>query len=260
MNNQYSAIARGVVFFAMVVIAGCASPPQTKSDDPTRVARLNTQLAFEYLKERNYPAAVEKLEKALALDASYIDAQIAGGIIYSQLGERGKADKHYRNAMGLDDKNITLMNNYGLFLCNERRYSEGIELLEEATELPLNTNPLASFNNAGQCAYENADLERAEEHLRRALQINPRLPPALLTMSRLSYEYDRMLPARAYLQRYHEVRPESPATLLLGYQIETKLEDRASAEKFAENLRKDFPDSPEANELRTTGVDRGGRE
>ena len=233
-----------------LVMAGCATTePVRQKDDPTKRARLNTQLAFEYAKDGKYRIAVEKLEKALEADRRYVDAHIAGGVIYSRLGEWDTAEDHYRRAVSLDDENITALNNYGLFLCSRGRYDEGLEKFERALDLPLNTNPVVTLNNAGQCAYDDARLALAEKYLREALQIDARLSRALLTMGKLSFEYDRHLSARAYLQRFHSVAKQTAESLWLGVRVEMALGDRASARSYARRLRASFPDSQEAGEL-----------
>lgn len=239
----------GLLAVALVVTACATTEPARSKDAPEKRARLNTQLAFEYAKDGKYRIAVEKLEKALEADRRYVDAHIAGGVIYSRLGEWDTAEDHYRRAVSLDDENITALNNYGLFLCSRGRHEEGLEKFERALDLPLNTNPVVTLNNAGQCAYEDARLELAEKYLREALQIDPRLSRALLTMGKLSFEYDRDLSARGYLQRFHSVAKETAESLWLGVRVELALGDRDAARGYARRLRGSFPDSLEAGEL-----------
>jgi len=244
------ALVRPLAVFLALALAGCASTQRmAPKEEPEKRARLNTQLAFEYLKDGKYRIAVEKLDKALDADRNYVDAHIAGGVIYSRLGEWDKAEDHYRRALSLDDENITALNNYGLFLCSRGRNAEGIEQFERALEMPLNTNPVVTLNNAGQCAFEDARLALAEEYLRKALQIDPRLARALLTMGKLSFEYDRDLSARAYLQRFHAASRETAESLWLGVRVEWSLGDREAAARYATRLREKFPDSIEAGKL-----------
>jgi type IV pilus assembly protein PilF len=54
---------------------------------------------------------------------------------------------------------------------------------------------------------------------------------------------------RAYLQRLKAVAGDAPPTLWLCYQVELELENSIEANRCAEKLLKNFPDSKEASQL-----------
>lgn len=237
----------GLLGFCLLV-TGCAT---TGSDgtDPAKVAELNTQLALEYYREQNYVPAVRKLDKALEADSRYPQAHTVGGLLYEALGETDKADQFYRRAIELDPRNVVTLNNYGQFLCARGRWQEGLSMFQRAIDEPLNQSPLVSFNNAGQCAFASGDIAQAGTYLREALAFDPELPPALLTMARVSLLTDRSLSARAYLQRFEAVAPHNASTLAAAIEIETALGDSERATSYMNRLRREFPDSPEAAAL-----------
>jgi len=98
--------------------------------------------------------------------------------------------------------------------------------------------------NAGVCA-ESQDLALAEEYLRRALAFDNQYPAALLEMGDVSLQRENYLQARAFLQRYGLVAQVSPSFLWLSYQVEVALGDTRAAAKFANEMRKKFPESVE---------------
>lgn len=229
-------------------VGGCVSSG-LQPEQAQKVAEVNTRLAFEYYVEKNYVAAASKLDKALAADEDYVEAQVMGGILYESIGELERAEEFFRRALQLAPKNVLALNNYGQFLCARGRFDEGLAQFRVAAAEPLNPSPLVTLNNAGQCAFEANDVALAERSLREALAFNPELAPALLTMARISLATDRSLSARAYLQRYEAVAPHTAASLAAAFQIETALGDTERAITYMNQLRRQFPDSPEAANL-----------
>lgn len=231
-----------------VSMEGCVTaglePAQAK-----KVAEVNTRLAFEYYLEENYAAAVSKLDKALEADDDYVEAQIMGGVLYESLGEFERAQAFFERALKLAPRNVLALNNYGQFLCTRGRFTEGLAQFRLAAAEPINSNPLATLNNTGQCAFQAGDLATAERNLREALALDPALAPALLTMAKISRATDRELSARAYLQRYEGVAAHTADSLALALAIEMALGDTERALGYMKALRQQFPDSAEAASL-----------
>ena len=74
------------------------------------------------------------------------------------------------------------LNNYGNFLCVLGRLSEAEKAFSKAAENPLYDAPEIAMTNAGQCLYQNEEIERAEKYYRSALQLNPQVPQASQTV------------------------------------------------------------------------------
>ena len=233
-----------------MTLSACATVPdggQTASED--RLKELHVQLGVGYMREGQYERAMDRLQRALALDPGYPDAHNAIALLYEQIGEHADAERHFLEAIRLDPKYSTAHTNYGSFLCSQGRPREGEEQFLVAVSNPLYDRADLAYTNAGLCMLRHGTAAEAEEYLRRALQENPRMPVALLGMARLSFEAGRALAARGYLQRYAEVGPATPASLLLGYRVETALGDLDAAAGYALRLRARFPDSLEVRTL-----------
>jgi len=234
---------------ACVASQSSSRPAANSAANNQKVARLNTQIAIEHLKAREYAVALAKLEKATSVDPNYPEAYNAMGIVYSQIGENEKADKNFQRSLRISANNPVTLNNYGQFLCQTGEHEKGQEMFKKATKNPLYSTPEIALNNAGTCALNNDASEQAEIYFRQALERNPRIPTALLQMASITYDSGRYLPARAYIQRYSEIARHAPQSLWLGVLIERELGDRDAEASYALSLEKNFPDSEEAGKL-----------
>jgi type IV pilus assembly protein PilF len=233
------------------VLVGCQ---QTRVAKPTaeereKLAKVNTQLAIEYIQKGDLEIGLDRLNKALEADPNYVDAHNTLGLLRSNLGQYDEAERSFKRALGIDPGNSSALNNYGQFLCQLKRYEEGQSLFLKAVENPLYGNPQAALSNAGTCAVNAGDLEAAEKHFRAALQIDAKLAPALYQMAHLSHRHGHFLSARGYLQRYLEVGRHSAQSLWLGIQVERELGNRDTQASYELQLEKNFPDSDEAGRL-----------
>lgn len=233
--------------------SGCQSTDVRDSgfdeDEPNRLAQLQTQLGVGYMRAGKDDLAWDRLHRAVEADPRYAPAHNALGLIYDKRNEPENAEKHYLRAVELNPADPAALNNYGLFLCRRERYKEAEEYFRQARENPRNKNPESAYYNAGQCLLLSGNLEEAEGSLRSALQLDPKLPGALISMAELSFKRDRPLAARGYLQRYLEVKSHTPRSLWLGIQVEQALGDKDTVSSYAMLLKSNYPDSFETQML-----------
>ena len=93
------------------------------------------------------------------------------------------------------------------------------------------------------------DQKQAEKYYRKALQLNPYLPNALLRMAELTHDNNNYLSSRAYVQRYLEIAKPSPRLLWVAVRTERALNDKLKAGEYARMLKGRFPDSDETGHL-----------
>ncbi len=220
--------------------------PNTGTNEATRA---NLNLGIEYMRRGDYEKALEKLNRARTADPDYSGVYNAYGLLYQLLGRNRDAEKAFKKALKMNSNDSNTMNNYGRFLCQIGRSKEAERTLLQAAENPLYSSPEIAITNAGTCAYNDQRLEDAENYFRRALDLNEKIPTALLQMSQLSYDKTNFLSARAYLQRYLLVSRQSSASLWLGIRIERKLGDKDALSSYKLSLKNNFPNSPEAGLL-----------
>jgi len=237
----------------VALAAGCQSVPvqgeAAGARPANQLALLHTQLGAGYIREGQYERANDRLQRALEADPGYAPAHNAMALLSERLDNTAKAEHHYRQAIQLNPKDSKARNNYGGFLCRQERYEEAMAQFDRALENRLYGAPEAAYANAGLCLQRAGRLEEAARYLREALEINPRIPAALLAMGEISMARGEALSARGYLQRYQEVGPRSPQSLWLGIRIERELGDRDAVSSYAMLLKNNYPDSRETQLL-----------
>lgn len=232
-----------------IALSACNQANTRQEEQTHSPAEVNVELGLLYMREGQKSIALEKFQKAIEQNPNLPAAHNAIAVLYENLGETDKADSHYRRALSLDPKDSQAHNNYGSFLCKEKRWDDAEEHYLKAAANPLYETPELSYTNAGTCAFTAKDVAKAEKYWRKALELNPRFPPALMQMARLEVAQQNYLSARAYLQRLHELVRPNAETLWLGIQTERVLGDKNAEASYTLRLKNGFPDSPQAKLL-----------
>ncbi len=233
----------GVLVLSLFLVA-CGGGVKKKIETQ-RLAETNLQLAIGYLKQGRIEASLEKLQKTLKLAPDYASAHGTIALVYQRLGEFERADEHFQRALSLAPMDGRTHNNYAVMLCQTGRFDAAEKHFLTALDSRDYQTPASAFENLGVCALQKPDIKQAEKYFRRALQIDPALPVALLRMAQISLDNGRFMSGRAYLQRYQAVAPDDAGSLWLGIQIETQLGDAAAVREYANRLSRHFPDSDE---------------
>jgi len=236
----------------MVLALSACAPTEIKSTDTEgsqTPASVSTQLGIEYMRNGMYEAALDRLEKAISQDPSYQAAHTSIAVLYETLDETALAEKHYRKAYALDPKNSLLLNNYGQFLCRNEHYDKAEKMFNAALRDPLYRYPETALSNAGLCAVRQEEQDKAADYFREALARNPKYPPALREMARISFARENWLAVRAYLQRLQEVDGLTPEFLWFGVKTEQTLGDRDALSSYVLLLKNRYPESEETRQL-----------
>lgn len=221
------------------------SPP---SEDEAAVANMN--LGAGYVRQGRPQLAIEPLQRALDQNPRLADAHSTIAIAYDQLGSLEDAEDHYRRATQLDPENSAAANSYAVFLCRQNRWKDAEPYFKRAGENIRYTTPEVAYTNAGVCALNGGDREKAEENFRAALTRNPTYADALAGMLDVSYQNKNYLQARAFFQRYTDAAKPTARVLWMCFNIEQQLDNREAANRCAAQLRESFPDSQELAQLK----------
>ncbi len=242
---------------AVIVLTGCASAPRDEGDaavpSVTTAADANAALGLGYMRQGNYAEALRKLKKALRQDPDSVRAHHYIAELYNRLDEPELADKHFTRALRLSPRDAALRNNYGVFLCTQKRYAEAEKQFQVVFRDPLYEGRAESYENAALCALYAGDDEKAEGYFHAALKLNPRLPKSLFELARINYRKQRYLSARAYLQRYEAVAPAVAESLWLGFRIEKAKGNEEAAAEYGRRLEQSYPDFAPWREYRKDG-------
>jgi tetratricopeptide (TPR) repeat protein len=129
-----------------------------------------------------------------------------------QLSEKKQYDaavEAWEKAVALDPGDARAHNNFGIALAGAGRMGEAIE--EYRKSLTLNANSSQTENNLGSALAEKGNLEEARSHFENALRINPDNASAAVNLGNaLAAEGGHTEQAIALLTRALEVQPNSP--------------------------------------------------
>jgi len=249
-----------MLIVSMFVISGCQGPTSNSNIRPDstssgyvkadkKAAQLNMQLGLNYMQRGDYETALGKLEKALKQDSRLTSAHHTIAILYQRLGEFDKAEHHFKQAVTFEPSYSEAQNDYGAFLCGQGRYDESVTRFLAAIKNPLYRSPAGAYENAGICANRIPDTARAEQYLRKALQINPRAGKSLLAMAEISYQQGDYLASRAYIERYRNAARWTAQALLQPVKTEHQIGDKDAVASYSNLLRGRFPDSDESKQV-----------
>jgi len=212
-------------------------------------SRLNTQIGFDHLRNGRRADAVEKFEKAIEQDPKNPNAFLGLAMVNEQVGDEAEARRRYEQADKVGAADPVVQNAYGAWLCKIGEHDEAVEHFMIAAKNLRYQTPEVALTNAGVCLRRAKQDAAAEEKLRAALQENPRYPLALAELADLALARGDALRARAFVQRLMEAGRPDPRALLIAYRTELANKDARAAQRYADQLKRDYPDSPQAKEL-----------
>jgi type IV pilus assembly protein PilF len=237
------------VMVAGLLLAACTTTPdEPQGADLHEAARINTELGVDYMRRGDVQTALVKLKRAIGENPDYAPAHSAIAYVYAQRGEVDEAEKEYRKAISLAPDDPSVQNNFGVFLCAHGKPDEAQTYFAKAAANHDYATPAAAWSNAGSCALDQKQPDKAEDYFRMALKIDPQFPDALSQMAGLVYQQKDYLRARAFIQRYAAVATPTARTLWLSAMIEQALGNTADAHDYAVRLKQNFPNSDEAGD------------
>lgn len=220
------------------------------STSPVRAAEINTRLGIGYLERGQLEVALEKLQLAVLEDPGHVPAHFALALLFERLGDDRNAERHHRAADRLAPNDGGVQNAYGVYLCRQREFREADVHFRRALQDPFYGTPQVALTNAGSCARRAGRQEQAIDYLRQALRIDGENPDALYNLADIYFLQGDAFRARAFLQRLEAQGTAEASAFLLGFQIESDLGNEAEAERYVTLLERQFPTSPETEQMR----------
>lgn len=218
---------------------------QPASNEQQQRAKNHTELGSLYFLEGSAAIALEEARLALASDPNYAPAFNLLGMTHMILKEPRLADENFQKALRLAPGDPEIRNNYGWFLCQNGREQESLSHFLAAAKNPLYAAPAKAFTNAGICAQKVKDDKAAEDHLLTALRLLPANTVALFSLAELSFRQMRYPAARQWIADIERQMEPTAEVLWLALRIERKLGNREAENRYATQLRRRFPGSPE---------------
>ena len=198
-------------------------------------------LAARDLEVGSLDEAERKVREALKIDGNGVDALMLMASVDDRRGRTAQAGEGFRRAAERAPERGDVLSNYGAWLCQQGRPAESLAWFDRALQAPGYATPAATQANAGGCALDAGQLERAERDLRAALATAPGDPVALEAMAQLSFRRGQFLEARAFAERRMAAAPATRSVLQLASQIEARLGDQAASDRYLQRIRQEFP-------------------
>ena len=250
---------RWVILFLAVIVAACSGGGSRKDEshssltpgtDARQRAKIRTELAASYFVEGSHAIALDELATAIKADPSYAPAYSVRGLVQMRLGENVAAEDDFRKALELGPNDPEINNNYGWFLCQTGKEKESFAYFMLAIKNPLYQTPEKSWVNAGLCAMRLRDYKQAEDYFHRAYRPGKAGYIALYPLALLDYERGSYTQARGWLAEFHRVQNSTAESIWLALRVERRLGDKSAEASYSSQLRRRFPDSKEARDLR----------
>ncbi|NKQ12342.1 type IV pilus biogenesis/stability protein PilW [Pseudomonas sp. SST3] len=237
-----------LLFLLAGLMAGCVSSgsgnPMRTSEGRDEARDAYIQLGIGYLQQGEASRAKTPLRKALELDPNSADAHAALALVFQNEMENQLADEHYRKALS-NRNDARILNNYGSFLFEQKRYQEAMERFTQASEDNLYSGRSHVFQNMGMTALKLGQHEQAETYFTRALRLDSRQPRALLELALLAYEAKQYVPAKRYYDGFSSLSEQNARSLLLGIRLAQIHQDRDQAASLGLQLKRLYPGTPE---------------
>lgn len=221
----------------------------TASDEPdsTKRARVHMELAAAYFGRGEMATALDEVKQAIAADPNFAAAFNLRGLVYASLGDDRLAEESFRRALQLAPRDADAMQNYGWYLCQQKRFPEADTLFRQALAVPQYRDSPRTLLTQGICQARAGEWSQAEATLARSYEIDPANPVTAVNLSEVLFhrgEYER---ARFYIRRVNNNSTITNAqTLWLAARIEKRLGNQQGVQELGYQLRNRFPQSREA--------------
>ncbi|MDC7716516.1 type IV pilus biogenesis/stability protein PilW [Vogesella sp. DC21W] len=233
-----------------LLVALCAAQLALAAAPPRELAEMRAQLAIEYMRYGNMRVALENADQAIAVDPTFQAGYLARALIYMQLRVDSEAEASFRKALSIQAGNPEVNNNYGLFLCNRRRFDEALARFDQALADPFFSAPHTALINKAVCLGQMNRNDEANQLLLEALRRAPNDASALRELTRLALQGGNAQLAQFYFERLgKDEKRFGPAELLLGVKLARLKKDAVTEQRLAGLLKSRHPDSLETQQL-----------
>lgn len=254
---------QAILVTSILLLGACSSEQTSQSNDTMdpsitaqnpKAADINMQLGIGYLQQGDIDRAKQKLLLAEQQDPNSPLVWDSFAYFYSKTGDNAKADQYYQKAIGLAPNNGKTLNNYGVFLCGEGKYQQAIQYFDAAVKDPGYVTTGQAYENAGLCAEQIPDMNKAKTLFTKALQNDPTLPTSNLELASINFNNKQYDQAMFYLSRYKANAKPSAESLWLEIRLANMAGDQNTVASDALLLKSNYPLSDEYQQFKKSGI------
>ena len=200
-------------------------------------ARMHYFLGLSLYSSGQVDASITELHRSVELDSSDVQARLALGVAYHQLGRAADAETAWEGALATDPNSTTALDWLAKARIADGQFGAAIELLSSA---PADGDEDLTLDLA--LAYsESGSFDKAADTLRAALVRSPgslRISSALATVYVQSHRYQD---ATNLIRVTLNARPNDVATQLLYLRLLVLQDDDADAQPLAQKMLSEHP-------------------
>lgn len=238
-----------------LIITGCLlqschqQVSKEEEDQPRRktnlskAASFNTQLGLAYLKQGDRPRAKKKLLTALKQAPNSADVHAAMAYYFEATSETAEASKYYLKAVTLSGNSGAQLNNYGTFLCRQGEYKKAEVYFMRAVKDVQYLHTAGAYENAGLCALEVPDTEKAKIYFTTALNQDPARRESLYELVKLEDKAGHSSEAINLMQKHPDLVLNDRLFLSLAKDIAARSGNTALAEAYESSFNKTEPNT-----------------
>lgn len=222
-------------------IAGSNKKVVEQQADPIEAARTRVALGLRYLQNGDPAQAKYNLTKAKQHAPHLAEVHYSLAYYYQRVNEPELAEESYRNALRYGPHDGSTMNNYGVFLCQQKRYDEAIKQFMTAVREPTYIRVADAYENAGLCALSQQQPAQARDYFDKVMSYSAARPRTLLGLAEANLQLDLVDSAEFYFKRYLTRNSIDVDSAVLGYRIAHKRNDPTEMQKYRLILQARYP-------------------
>jgi Tfp pilus assembly protein PilF len=207
--SRHAGAIIGLVASAALV-AGCAD----MSGKPSAVQRLQARAEFERgvtaLRDGQLAAALTAIKQANSIDPDVPTYLNTLGLVYLALQRADLALVEFRRSTTVDPDYAEGHLNTGTALAELRQWDEAVTSYQRAIRSPRLTSPDTAHQNLGVALYNLKRYPEAEQALRLAVSLDPRMSVGYYYLGLVLVAEDRKDEARQTFRRASELGPDTP--------------------------------------------------
>jgi Tfp pilus assembly protein PilF len=194
-----------------LLTSGCASKEAAQRTEVQKLqARAAYDRALSYINEKQPAPAMTALQEAINVNPSSALYRDTLGVVLLELGRPDMALEHFQKAVELQPMYADAHFHMGTALAESRRWDEAVTSYKKALELPTLTIPESANQNLGLALYHLKRYREAEQTLRFAISLDPKMQSAYYNLGLVFIAENRKDEAKAAFRQARQLGPDSP--------------------------------------------------
>ncbi|GAM11704.1 putative UDP-N-acetylglucosamine--peptide N-acetylglucosaminyltransferase SEC [Geobacter sp. OR-1] len=162
-----------------------------------------------YFEVGDHKQAIQQYKKVAEVDPKNADAYVNIGLVYSKMERIDEAIKAYEAALEIEPDNVFAYNAIGDAWYGQGEKEKAIAAFRKGIE--VDPEDAAAHFNLGELYYDMEEFDEAEKECLEAVSLDPEFTLAYLTLGSLCMDRERVKDAIKYLELYlrYEKSPQA---------------------------------------------------